>query len=85
MEKIMKATAVFIIGALAGALGSPVHAQLPTSGTIDSRLGKLEVVKGFPTDATVKKLNPDIQNAGVPDSAAIVVVVGADWATKLTS
>jgi hypothetical protein len=35
--------------------------------------------------AAVKKLNPDVQNAGVPDSAAIVVVVGADWATKITS
>lgn len=35
--------------------------------------------------AAVKKLNTAIQNAGVPDSAAIVVVVGADWATKLTT
>lgn len=34
--------------------------------------------------AAVKKLNVDIQNV-VPDSAAIVVVVGADWADKLTT
>ena len=34
---------------------------------------------------TVKKLNTAIQSANVPDSAAIVVVVGADWATKITS
>ncbi len=30
--------------------------QLPTTGSIDSRLGKLEVVNGYPTDETVEKL-----------------------------
>jgi hypothetical protein len=35
--------------------------------------------------AAVKKLNTEIESANVPDSAAIVVVVGADWATKLVS
>ncbi|QDV14851.1 hypothetical protein CA51_47610 [Rosistilla oblonga] len=33
------------------------HAQeLPTTGTLDSRLGKLEVERGFPSQDTVKKL-----------------------------
>jgi LytR cell envelope-related transcriptional attenuator len=34
--------------------------------------------------SVVKKLDPDIQGA-VPDDAAIVVVVGGDWATKITT
>jgi len=34
--------------------------QLPTTGTIDSRLGKLEIVNGFPSEATVKKLYDDL-------------------------
>ena len=29
---------------------------LPTRGKIDSRLGKLELINGFPIDATVEKL-----------------------------
>lgn len=35
-------------------------AQLPTTGTIESRLGRLELVNGFPTEATVKKLYDDL-------------------------
>ncbi len=42
------------------------------------------VAKTYFEGATVKKLNTDIQNV-VEDSAAIVIVVGADWATKITS
>ncbi len=34
--------------------------QLPTTGTVNSRLGKLEINNGFPTEATVKKLYDDI-------------------------
>ena len=34
--------------------------QLPTTGTVNSRLGKLELNNGFPTEATVKKLYDDI-------------------------
>jgi hypothetical protein len=34
--------------------------DLPTTGTVDSRLGKLELVNGFPTEATVKKLYDDL-------------------------
>src|SRR5262249_37643879 len=33
---------------------------LPTTGAIDTRLGKLEMINGFPTDATVKKLYDDL-------------------------
>jgi hypothetical protein len=34
--------------------------------------------------AAVKKLNTDIQNV-VPESAAIVIVIGADWASKISA
>ncbi len=34
--------------------------QLPTSGIVESRLGKIELKNGFPTDETVKKLYDDI-------------------------
>jgi hypothetical protein len=34
--------------------------QLPTSGIVESRLGKVELVNGYPTDETVKKLYDDI-------------------------
>ena len=43
------------------------------------------VAKKFFAGAVVKKLNTEIQNADIPQSAAIVVVVGADWATKITA
>jgi hypothetical protein len=47
--------------ALLAVVNAQVAAQeLPTTGTIDSRLGKLELVNGFPTDATVKKLYDDL-------------------------
>jgi hypothetical protein len=34
--------------------------HLPTSGTVDTRLGKLELKSGYPTDATAKKMYDDI-------------------------
>jgi hypothetical protein len=34
--------------------------QLPTSGIVESRLGKIELKNGYPTDATAKKLYDDI-------------------------
>jgi len=34
--------------------------QLPTNGTFESRLGKIELINGYPTDATAKKLYDDI-------------------------
>jgi hypothetical protein len=46
---------------LALVFASSVFAQeLPTMGTIDSRLGKLELIRGFPSEATVKKLYDDL-------------------------
>ena len=30
--------------------------QLPTSGIVKSRVGKLDLKKGYPTEATAKKL-----------------------------
>jgi hypothetical protein len=34
--------------------------QLPTSGIVESRLGKLELTNGYPTAATVQKIFDDI-------------------------
>src|SRR6476469_3651821 len=34
--------------------------QLPASGIVESMLGKIELVNGYPTDETVKKLYDDI-------------------------
>jgi hypothetical protein len=34
--------------------------QLPTSGIVESRLGKLELANGFPTEATAQKIFDDI-------------------------
>jgi hypothetical protein len=34
--------------------------QLPTSGIVESRLGKIELTNGYPTDATAKKIFDDI-------------------------
>jgi hypothetical protein len=34
--------------------------QLPTSGIVDSRLGKIELKNGYPTDAAAKKLFDEI-------------------------
>ena len=37
------------------------HAQhLPTTGTVESRLGTLELKNGYPTDATARKVYDDI-------------------------
>jgi len=34
--------------------------QLPTGGIVESRLGKIELTNGYPTDTTAKKLFDDI-------------------------
>ena len=39
---------------------TPAGSGLPTTGTVESRLGKLELKNGFPTDETVKKLYDDL-------------------------
>jgi hypothetical protein len=53
---------VLVVAALVGAstLTSAQAQQLPTSGTVESRLGKLELKNGYPTDATAKKMYDDI-------------------------
>ena len=39
------------------AYSSPAFAQeLPTTGSVETRLGKLELTDGYPTEATAKKL-----------------------------
>ncbi|MCY2952592.1 MAG: DUF1254 domain-containing protein [Planctomycetota bacterium] len=45
---------------MAGTGNGTLSQGLPTTGTIDSRLGKLELINGFPTNATVKKLYDDL-------------------------
>jgi hypothetical protein len=35
--------------------------ELPTSGSVQSRLGNLELQNGYPTDATVKKIYDDMR------------------------
>jgi hypothetical protein len=47
--------------AFMAAFSFPAFAQkLPTTGTVESRLGKLELTDGYPTEATAKKLYDDI-------------------------
>jgi hypothetical protein len=50
-----------VITVIAASFTIPIFAQeLPTTGTIDSPLGKLELTHGYPTEATAKKLYDDI-------------------------
>jgi len=43
------------------AYSSPAFAQeLPTTGSVETRLGKLELTDGYPAEATAKKLYDDI-------------------------
>ena len=47
--------------ALVAAFSIPAFAQqLPTTGFVETRLGKLELIDGYPTEATAKKLYDDI-------------------------
>jgi hypothetical protein len=47
--------------AFMAAFNSPAFAQeLPTTGPVETRLGKLELTDGYPTEATAKKLYDDI-------------------------
>jgi hypothetical protein len=58
-----------IINLVVAALTVPAFTQeLPTTGTIESRLGKLKIDHGFPTQDTVKKLYDDLdfQRASIP-------------------
>lgn len=55
--------------------------ELPTTGVIDSRLGKLEVINGFPSDETVTKLfdDMDFQRATQAYLWALPYVAMAEW------
>ena len=47
--------------ALVAAFSIPAFSQeLPTTGSVETRLGKLELTDGYPTEATAKKLYDDI-------------------------
>ena len=47
--------------ALAAAFSIPAFGQeLPITGSFETRLGKLELIDGYPTEATAKKLYDDI-------------------------
>jgi hypothetical protein len=50
------------VTALAGALAftTAQAQQLPTTGTVESPLGKLDLKNGYPTEATAKKIYDDI-------------------------
>ena len=62
----MRISSFFVSSLCAMIIAVPVaanrtaHAQLPTNGFIESRLGKLELINGYPTDETVKKLYDDL-------------------------
>ncbi|WP_213287336.1 DUF1254 domain-containing protein [Bradyrhizobium sp. sGM-13] len=68
--------------ALSTLLSSSALAQgLPTNGVIDSPIGKLEIVNGFPSDATVTKLfdSMDFQRATQAYIWALPYVAMAEW------
>ena len=58
--------------------------RLPTTGTLETRLGKLEVRNGYPTDATVAKLfeEMDFQRAVQAYLWALPYVSMAQWQTE---
>lgn len=64
------------------ALTSAQAQQLPTNGVVNSRLGKLELKNGYPTDATVKKLYDDLdfQRATQAYLWALPLMGSAQWA-----
>ena len=58
---IMRAKTILAGMCACSVVFSWVHAQqLPTNGSVESRLGKLELENGYPTEATVKKMYDDI-------------------------
>jgi len=41
-------------------MDNPEAQQLPTSGIVESRLGKIELTNGYPTDATARRVFDEI-------------------------
>ncbi len=66
---------------VAGFLTLAAHAQLPTNGSIESPLGKLDIVNGYPTEATVRKLydSMDFQRAVQAYLWALPYVAMGQW------
>jgi hypothetical protein len=58
----MKLTATILASVIASSAAIPNARaqQLPTTGTVESRLGKLELENGYPTEATARKIYDDI-------------------------
>jgi hypothetical protein len=54
------ATIVASVIASSAAIPNARAQQLPTTGTVESRLGKLELENGYPTESTAKKIYDDI-------------------------
>jgi hypothetical protein len=76
----MKKTSI-IIGIIAGAFSLSANAQVPTTGSIDSQIGKLDVVNGYPTEATVRRLydSLDYQRAVQAYLWALPYVAMGQW------
>jgi hypothetical protein len=64
-----------------GVVSSTLAQALPTTGTLESRLGTLELIHGFPSDATVKKLYDDLdfQRACQAYLWALPYMAMAEW------
>jgi hypothetical protein len=81
-DRTMK-TKTILAAALVCALASTgSFAQgLPTTGTVESRIGPLEIKNGFPTDETVTKLYDalDYQRACQAYIWALPYVAMAEW------
>ena len=71
--------AVALIGALA--FTTAQAQQLPTSGIVESRFGKIELKNGYPTDATVKKIYDgiDFQRACQAYLWALPLMAMQEW------
>lgn len=57
------------------------YAEVPTNGTIDTPIGKLEITNGYPSDATVTKLydEMDFQRAVQAYLWALPYIAMGQW------
>ncbi|WP_292622865.1 DUF1254 domain-containing protein [Mesorhizobium sp.] len=72
---------VACMGGVVAALTLHAHAEVPTNGTLDTPIGQLEVVNGYPSDATVTKLydEMDFQRAVQAYLWALPYVAMGQW------
>ncbi len=70
-----------LVAFAAGVFTLAAHADLPTNGSVESPLGKLDIVNGYPTDATVEKLfdSMDFQRAVQAYLWALPYVAMGQW------